>query len=169
MRVGGRVTHPCVASAFGGEVPTDTTTEGAAPLFRTRVGIPSGTSVRPVGARILDLHEWWAWVTIIANGLAGLWCLGAHWWAPLRVRALWWFVIAAEVAVFVQVALGVQLLAGQGLQVPQFHVFYGFVAIVAIAILYGYRSQLVAWQYLLYGFGGLFVMGLAIRAMTVNH
>jgi len=122
-----------------------------------------------VGARILGLHEWWAWVTIVANGLTGAWCLAAHWWAPLRVRALWWFVIAAEVAVVVQVALGVQLLAGQGLQVPQFHVFYGFVAIVAIAILYGYRTQLLAWQYLLYGFGGLFVMGLAIRAMTVNH
>ncbi len=122
-----------------------------------------------VGTAILGLHDWWAWVTIVANGLAGAWCLGAHWLPSLRVRPLWWFVVAAEVAVVVQVALGVYLLAGEGLQVPQFHIFYGFVAVVSIAILYGYRTQLVAWQYLLYGFGGLFVMGLAIRAMTVNH
>ena len=115
-----------------------------------------------------DLHVNWAWVVIFANGLAGVWSLGAHWWDPLRLRALWWFVIAAEVAVFVQVGLGVGLVAGEGYHAAQFHMFYGFVAIIAIAILYAYRHQLRSRMYLLYGGGSLFVMGLAIRAVLVG-
>jgi hypothetical protein len=46
--------------------------------------------------------------------------------------------------------------------------FYGFVAIIAVAILYAYRAQLRHRLHLLYGFGGLFVMGLGIRAMLVG-
>ena len=119
--------------------------------------------------QLLGVHEWWAWVTVFANAAAGVWCLGAHWIPALRIRQLWWFVGAAEVTIFVQVALGVYLMAAGGLEAPEFHIFYGFVAIVAVAILYGYRTQIRAWQYLLYGWGGLFVMGLCIRAMTVNR
>jgi hypothetical protein len=55
------------------------------------------------------------------------------------------------------------------LEFPQFHAFYGFVAIIAVAILYSYRAQLKSRVYLLYGFGGLFVMGLGIRAMLVGR
>ena len=73
-----------------------------------------------------------------------------------------------ELAVFVQVALGVGLVAGQHVKAPQFHMFYGFVAIISIAILYSYRAQLRHRLYLLYGFGGLFIMGLGIRAMLVG-
>jgi hypothetical protein len=36
---------------------------------------------------------------------------------------------------------------------------------MAVAIIYSYRSQLKGKLYLLYGFGGLFLMGLGIRAM----
>ena len=46
--------------------------------------------------------------------------------------------------------------------------FYGFVAIIAVAIIYSYRDQMQADRYLLYGFGGLFLMGLGIRAMLVG-
>ena len=76
--------------------------------------------------------------------------------------------IAAEVTVFVQVALGVGLVAGQGFKAQQFHMFYGFVAIIAVALLYSYRNQLRAKMYLLYGLGSLFIMGLAIRAVLVG-
>ena len=106
---------------------------------------------------------------IVGNGLAGLWALGAHWVEGLRTRALWWFTVVVEVAVFVQVALGVGLVSGQKRQVDQFHMFYGFVAIIAVGILYSYRQQLRHRQYLLYGLGGLFVMGLSIRALTVGR
>lgn len=114
------------------------------------------------------VHESWAWFMIIGNALAGLWSLGAHRLPSLRTRALWWFTGVVEVAIVVQVVLGVVLVSGQGLEPPQFHMFYGFVAIIAVGILYSYRDQLRDWIYLLYGFGGLFLMGLGIRAMLIS-
>ena len=105
---------------------------------------------------------------IVGNGLAGLWAFGAHWIRGLRTRALWWFTVLVEVSVFVQVAMGVGMVSGQKRQVDQFHMFYGFVAIIAVGILYSYRQQLRHRQYLLYGFGGVFVMGLGIRALLVT-
>jgi len=106
-------------------------------------------------------------VVIIGNGLAGAWALAAHWLPGFRTRALWWFTVFAEVAVAVQVCLGVGLVAGQHLQVPQFHLFYGFVAFISVGLLYAYREQMRHRLYLLYGFGGLFMMGLGIRAVLV--
>ena len=46
---------------------------------------------------------------------------------------------------------------------------FNFVAIIAIAIIYSYRAQLKSRVYLLYGFGGLFIMGLGIRAVLVGQ
>ena len=65
--------------------------------------------------------------------------------------------------------LGVAMVNAEGRVFPQFHAFYGFVAIIAVAILYSYRAQLRHKLYLLYGFGGLFLMGLGIRAMLVGQ
>ncbi|HWW52174.1 MAG TPA: hypothetical protein VNY84_00285 [Acidimicrobiales bacterium] len=104
---------------------------------------------------------------IVGNGLAGAWALAAHWLEGLRTRALWWFTVFVEIAIFVQVALGVGLVSGQKLKAPQFHLFYGFMAIIAVGILYSYRQQMLDRLYLLYGLGGLFVMGLGIRAVLV--
>jgi hypothetical protein len=120
---------------------------------------------------LLRVHETWAWVVIIGNGLAGLWALAAHRAESLRTRALWWFTVFAEFAVFVQVGLGVGLVAGQKIKAPQFHMFYGFVAIIAVGIMYSYRQYEAIRQrvYLYYGFFGLFVMGLGIRALLVGR
>ena len=115
-----------------------------------------------------DAHSWWAWVVVVANGLVGLWALGAHWRAELRHPALWWCTAAAEVAIVIQVVLGVLLVTTEDRKAPQFHMFYGFVALASVGIIYSYRQQLAAYRYLLYGFGGLFLMGLAIRAMVVG-
>ncbi len=104
----------------------------------------------------------------MANGVAGGWALGAHWHLGLRSRALWWFTVLAELAIFVQVGIGVWLVAGDDREVEQFHMFYGFVALMAVAIIYSYRHQLSSRRYLLYGGGGLFLMGLGIRAMLVS-
>ncbi|MEQ1701505.1 MAG: hypothetical protein ABMA25_15460 [Ilumatobacteraceae bacterium] len=114
-----------------------------------------------------NIHEGWAWVVIIGNGLAGLWAIAANWLTPLRTRALWWFIGAAEFTVFVQVVLGAVMVGKYKVPLPQFHAFYGFVAIIAIAIIYSYRFQMKHRLYLLYGFGSLFVMGLGIRAMLI--
>jgi hypothetical protein len=120
---------------------------------------------------VLDLHESWAWFVIISNGLAGAWALAANWLTVLRSRALWWFTAVAELTIFVQVTLGVILVNREKLEFPEFHAFYGFVAIIAVAILYSYRGSpgLKGRIYLLYGVGGLFLMGLGIRAMLVGQ
>ncbi|MDA2957374.1 MAG: hypothetical protein ACO39Y_05775 [Ilumatobacteraceae bacterium] len=118
---------------------------------------------------LLDLHQQWAWFVIIANGLAGLWALGAHRFASLRSRALWWYTLLAQLTMFVQVGLGVALVNRDKLEFPQFHAFYGFVGIMAVAIIFSYRNQMKHRLYLLYGFGGLFVMGLGIRALLVGQ
>lgn len=116
---------------------------------------------------VKNIHHGWAWVVIIGNGLAGIWALTANWLPALRTRALWWFIGGAEVAVFVQVVLGSLLVGKYKVPLPQFHAFYGFVAIIAIAIIYSYRFQMKHRLYMLYGFGSLFVMGLGIRAMLI--
>ena len=114
-----------------------------------------------------DLHTAWGWVMIGGNGVAGVWALAAARVPGLRTRALWWFTAFAEVAVLVQVCLGVGLV-GEDRRAEQFHMFYGFVALIAVAIIYSYRSQLRHRLYLLYGLGGLFVMGLGLRAVQVG-
>jgi hypothetical protein len=130
--------------------------------------IPHGPATAgPVLGTLLDVHRTWAWVVIIGNGLAGAWALTAHWVPALRTRALWWFTVAVEVAVFVQVGLGVAMVSGQKLTPPKFHMFYGFVAIIAIGIAYSYRQYYKDRLYLYYGLASLFIMGLGIRALLV--
>ena len=119
-------------------------------------------------ATLAGFHRGWAWVVIAGNGLAGLWTLGAMRWTTLRTPALWWFTAAVQLSVFAEVALGVAMVAGRDVPDLQFHMFYGFVAIVAVGIIYSYRQQLRDRIYLLYGLGSLFVMGLAIRALQVG-
>jgi hypothetical protein len=75
----------------------------------------------------------------------------------------------AQVSIFVEVAFGVGLVSLQDYVAPEFHAFYGFIAIIAVAIIFSYRSQLKSHLYLLYGLGGLFVMGLAIRSMLLDR
>lgn len=127
-----------------------------------------GVSIAPLGT-LLAVHKGFAWFVIVGNGMAGLWALGAVRWKSLRTRALWWFTVVVELAVFAQVGMGVGLVAGQGVKAPQFHMFYGFVAIIAVGIIYSYRQQLRHLIYWLYGGGGLFIMGLGIRALLVGR
>ena len=117
---------------------------------------------------LADLHTVAAWILVIGNGMAGLWALAAHRHHRLRHRALWWFTGAVEAWVSVQVVLGVILMQDPDRVPGDFHVFYGFVAAMSVGIIFSYRSQLRDRLYLLYGAGGLFVMGLGIRAMTVG-
>lgn len=118
-----------------------------------------------------ELHEAFAWVLLLANAAVGAWCLGAHLRAGLRVGALWVAVTLAQALVFVEIGFGLALMRSEDLtaeQLPDLHVLYGASAIVAVALLYGYRST-SAWvrqrEHLVYGLGSLFIMGLAIREL----
>jgi hypothetical protein len=118
---------------------------------------------------LLSFHQIWGYLVVIGNGLAGLWALAANYRAPLRTRAMWWFTLFVELAVFVQVASGLGLVLGEGGRPIAFHPFYGFFAIVVIGFLFAYRRQLWSRRFLLYGYGGLFIMGVGIRALITAH
>jgi hypothetical protein len=113
-----------------------------------------------------SLHSTLAWVLVAANGLAGLWALGAQWWPPLRVGVLWWFITAAQSLLFVEAVSGVVLYSSISGPSPRLHMFYGFLTLVAVAVLYGYRVPLGERRYVLYGLGSLFIMGLGLQAMA---
>jgi hypothetical protein len=115
---------------------------------------------------LLDVHRLWGWVLVGTNAAAGCWALAAHWLERLRGRPLWIFTIVAELTIGVQVVLGAIL--SKKLESPEFHAFYGYVAVIAAVLIYSYRTYTPAvkqYQYLLYGLGGLFLMGLGLRAI----
>ena len=117
---------------------------------------------------VFKIHRFWGYVSIVVNGLAGLYCLAAWKWHSLRGRPVWIVTITAEIAVLVQVALGVALVSGDkgyAKSVPRFHMFYGFVIFVTVGLLYAYRQQMRGRLEMMYGLGGLFIMGLGIRAV----
>jgi hypothetical protein len=116
---------------------------------------------------VRDAHLVLAWVMILANAIAGGWALAAHRWEHLRTPALWWYTGFAQLTVFAQVILGVVLVNVEDVEPPQFHMLYGFSGIVAVAIIYSYR-HLAGKLYLLYGLGGLFIMGLGIRELFIG-
>jgi hypothetical protein len=115
----------------------------------------------------LELHGLCAWVMVLSNAAAGGWAMAAHRVEALRMAPLWWLTAAAQVSVAVQALLGVLVLQVDGLEVEQLHVIYGFVSLASIGILYSYRQQIEQWRFLLYGFGGLFLMGMGIRGMVL--
>lgn len=114
---------------------------------------------------VFDIHHVWGYVTIVLNGLAGLYALAAWKWKQLRGKPVWISTAVAEGAALVQIVLGVTLVASKDYVAPRFHMFYGFVIFITIGILYQYRSQMRGRLELLYGLGGLFIMGLGIRAV----
>jgi hypothetical protein len=116
---------------------------------------------------LLDFHEWFGYAAIIANALAGIYLLIAWKVEKLRGRFLWWPTIIAESMMMLQVLVGVLLVSVEDFQPARFHMFYGFVAFITVGLLYSYRYVWKArgWMELAYGLGGLFIMGLGIRAI----
>ncbi len=106
-------------------------------------------------------------VVVFAGFVAGSWALAAHRIESLRSDALWFAQHIFHALIALQVALGAILVGFSNVEADGNHMFYGFLTFVGIGIIIGYR-HLSAYRYLLYGVGGLFVMGLAIRAMLLN-
>lgn len=114
-----------------------------------------------------SLHQTLAWVVVGANAFVGVWCLAAEKVEALRVRPMWWAVVAAQLTVFAQVILGVILRNTENIDPGGMHMLYGFSGIFAVGIIYSYKHQMERYRYLLYGGGSLFIMGLGLRAISV--
>jgi hypothetical protein len=115
-------------------------------------------------------HEVTGWLLIGSNAAAGLLCLAAYQWPRLRGRWIWALVIVAQALVFVQATLGTILARQEDVELGDMHALYGFAAIVAAIIMYGYRTSpfLKGKELLLYGLGSLFVMGLGLRNLYLQ-
>ena len=117
---------------------------------------------------LFHIHRVFGYVAIVLNAIAGLYMLAAWRWKQLRGRPVWIATIVAESAILIQVFLGTILVASDEAYrkaVPRLHLFYGFLIFITIGLLYQYRHQMKGRQELLYGLGGLFIMGLGIRAV----
>jgi hypothetical protein len=115
---------------------------------------------------LLAVHSVLGWALVVANAAAGVWALGAQWLQGLRIRSLWWFIAFAQSLLFAQAIVGVVLYAAIDGPAPRIHMFYGFLTLVAVAILYGYRVPMGQRRYVLYGLGSLFIMGLGLQSMA---
>lgn len=116
-----------------------------------------------------DVHEIDGYVLIATNAAVGAWCLAAHRVPALRGRAVWAAVVIAQLTAFVQATTGAILSRRDGVVLDDMHALYGFSAIIAVAILYSYRTSpfMRGKELLLYGFGSLFVMGLGLRNLVL--
>jgi hypothetical protein len=123
---------------------------------------------------MLDAHRYTGWALIAVNAAAGVWCLAAHRWRRLRQPVMWATVIVGQALAFVQATLGAVLANRNGAnqndgELGDMHALYGFSAIVAVMIMYGYRTSpfMRDKQLVLYGLGSLFIMGLGLRNMWI--
>jgi hypothetical protein len=115
-------------------------------------------------------HEVTGWLLIGFNAAAGALCLAAYRWPRWRGRWLWALVIVAHALVFLQATLGTVLARQEDVELGDLHALYGFSAIVAVMIMYGYRTSpfLKGRELILYGLGSLFVMGLGLRNLFLH-
>ena len=112
-------------------------------------------------------HLWSAWFLIASNALVGAWALAAQYVPAIRHSTLWWATGVAQVSTFVVAIIGALIVNEQDIELDSFHALYGFSTIIAVAILYSYRNSpfINDKLHLLYGCGGLFIMGLGLRAV----
>lgn len=118
-----------------------------------------------------ELHQVFAWIVICSNGLLGMWFVVAQRWSAARTRWMWWSVAPVQVAVVIQAVIGASLASQPGIVLDDMHALYGFSAIAAVGILYSYRSSpfIRDRQYMLYGVGSLFIMGLGLRNLFLGQ
>lgn len=115
-------------------------------------------------------HEAGAWALIVANAVAAILALAAHTWASLRGRPVWAVIAVAQLTTFAQAITGTILMSVEDREPARLHALYGFSAVIAVGILYSYRTSpfMTGKQHLLYGVGCLFIMGLGLRELVLS-
>ena len=113
-------------------------------------------------------HEVIEWSMGLVNAVAGVWALQAHRNKLFRLPILSWLTAIAQIMVLAHLFSGVALASSENIEVPKFHLLYWSAAVLSVGVIYGYRNQLDDRRNLLYGFAGLFLMGLGIRSMLLG-
>ena len=117
-----------------------------------------------------DVHVVVGWILIVANAAVGAWCLAAYRVDALRGRAVWVAVVGAQSTAFVQAVIGAVLSRRDDVVLDDMHALYGFSAIIAVAIMFSYRSSpfMRGKELVLYGLGSWFLMGLGLRNLYLH-
>lgn len=105
-----------------------------------------------------------------SNALVGTWAVAAQYVPAIRHRVLWWLTGVAQVSTMLVAGIGALIVNQRDIELDSFHALYGFSTIFAVAILYSYRNSpfISDKLHLLYGCGGLFIMGLGLRALSLR-
>ena len=106
-------------------------------------------------------------MAIAANAVAGVAGLAA--WQRPALRGCWVPLVtaAAHAALLVQVTTGAVVESSTRYAVDRIHIFYGFLAFVTVGIVAASRDHMRDRQELFLGLAGLFLMGVALRAVQV--
>jgi hypothetical protein len=117
----------------------------------------------------LSWHDGGAWALIATNAVAGAWALVAHRWPAWRGWPLWIAIVVAQSTTILQAVTGTILMTRFDLEPARLHALYGFAAVIAVAILFSYRtsSGMRGKEHVLYGVGSLFIMGLGLRELVL--
>lgn len=117
---------------------------------------------------IPQVHELFARALVIYFALLGVWGLFlAVRRTPLGPGYRGALVIAVVLAV-IQALLGIVLFVGGGRPRDDLHYLYGLSLIVALPLVQQYLANRTWSKVLIYGLACLFMMGLAIRAITTG-
>lgn len=120
-----------------------------------------------IALALLSWHSGLAWGLIVSNGAVGGWSLAAHYRRRLGGRPLWIAIAVAQLFAVAEAITGAVLMTRYDLEPARLHALYGFSAVIAVGIVYSYRTtpSMRGKEYLLYAGGSLFIMGLGIRAL----
>jgi hypothetical protein len=117
-----------------------------------------------------DLYDWYRralWAQVVVNAVAGAWALAAHRWTRIRNLGLWIVTAAGYLVASAALVMAAILIRNYEWSAPRDLMLYEFSALIAAGVIYSYAHQLKARRYLIYGFGSLFIMGLAVRALVM--
>jgi hypothetical protein len=113
-----------------------------------------------------DVHRSFGWYAVWLMGGVGLWGLVLAIRKRDPGRSFWALFGLAVVGILTQVGMGTWALSVDGVDPGNQHVFYGVVIVFTLSFAYIYRAQLAKRPALSYAILALFLMGLAIRAIS---
>ncbi len=113
-----------------------------------------------------SFHRAWGWYAVGLMAFVGVWALALAITKRDPGRPFWIGFGIGTVGLVGQVSMGVWALTVDGVEPGNQHVFYGIVIMFTLAFAYIYRLQLAKRPALSYGLLALFLMGLAIRAIS---
>lgn len=112
-------------------------------------------------------HINWAYVVVVLNLIVGLWGLLFLRKRERAPRSFWYAIGAGQLALAVQVGLGLALTQQFG-NPPGLHMFYGFVVLIAAILTYAFRGEGARRTILVFSSAAVFIGAVSIRAMITG-